>query len=134
MTDIPPQMKGDKTKAQEIRDRTDREKAARTEALARAVPPSLSNLFPATDEEEDLDPLSSGYSGPYVPIPYSDPAQAAWTNWYDLKPDYADGREGVWAVKEDKEGKVRGGAFDLGLFWEMEIRSAVEGLGIEPMS
>lgn len=128
------QMRGDKTKAREIRQRADREKAARTEALARAVPPSLTNLLPATDETDDPDPLSAGYNGPYVPMPYSDPEQAAWTHWYDLKPDYVDGREGVWSVKEDKEGKVRGGGFDLNLFWEMEIRSAVEGLGIEPLS
>lgn len=128
-------MKGDKIKAREIRDRTDREKAARVEALARAVPPSLSNLFPATEDEANtIDPLAADYSGPYVAIPYSDPSEAIWTNWYDLKPDYTDGREGVWAIKEDKEGKVRGGGFDLSLFWEMEIRSAVEGLGIEPLT
>lgn len=126
-------MRGDKAKAQEIRERTDREKAARVEALARAVPPSLTNLLSSTEDENDPDPLSAGYNGPYVAIPYSDPSQAAWTGWCDLKPDYVDGREGVWFVKEDKEGKVRGGGYDLRLFWEMEIRSAVEGLGIEPM-
>jgi CDK-activating kinase assembly factor MAT1 len=126
-------MRGDEAKAREIRERTDREKAARTEALARAVPPSLSSLFPSTDDQEITDPLSAEYNGPYVAIPYSDPAEASWTGWYDIKPDYMDGREGVWAIKEDKEGKVRGGGFDLGLFWEMEIRSAVEGLGIEPL-
>jgi CDK-activating kinase assembly factor MAT1 len=127
-------MRGDKAKAQEIRERTDREKAARVEALARAVPPSLTNLSSSTNDQDDLDPLSAGYNGPYVAIPYSDPAQAAWTGWYDLRPDYMDGREGVWSVKEGKDGKVRGGGYDLSLFWEMEIRSAVEGLGIEPMS
>lgn len=127
-------MRGDKAKAQEIRDRTDREKAARVEALARAVPPSLTNPSSSIDDQDDPDPLSAGYNGPYVAIPYSDPAHAAWTGWYDLKPDYVDGREGVWFVKEDKEGKVRGGGYDLSLFWEMEVRSAVEGLGLEPMS
>lgn len=48
-----------------------------------------------------------------------------------MKEDYVDGRGGVFEVKEDKDGRVRGGGFDLGLFWEMEIRAAVEGLGVE---
>jgi CDK-activating kinase assembly factor MAT1 len=125
-------MRGDQLRAKEIRHHTDREKEARAEALAKAVPASLSNLLPAT-EEDHPDPLSAEYNGPYVAIPYSDPAEAAWTSWYDMRPDYVDGREGVWVVKEDKEGKVRGGGFDLAVFWEMEIRSAVEGLGIEPL-
>jgi CDK-activating kinase assembly factor MAT1 len=125
-------MRGDQIRAKEIRERADREKAARAEALARAVPASLTNLMPAT-EEDHPDPLSADYNGPYVAFPYDDPTTATWANWYNLKEDYVDGREGVWAIKEDKEGKVRGGGFDLGLFWEMEIRSAVEGLGIEPL-
>lgn len=45
-----------------------------------------------------------------------------------MKGDYVDGRPGVIAFKEDKEGKFKPGGFDLGLFWEMEVRSAVEGL------
>ena len=36
-------------------------------------------------------------------------------------------------VKEDKEGRFRAGGYDLGMFWEAEIRSAVVGLGIEPL-
>ena len=47
--------------------------------------------------------------------------------------DYVDGRKGVMDVKKDKEGKFRGGGFDLKLFWEMEVRSAVESLGVEPL-
>jgi CDK-activating kinase assembly factor MAT1 len=125
-------MRGDQIRAQEIRERADREKAARADALARTVPASLTNLMPAT-EEDHPDPLSADYNGPYVAFPYDDPTTATWANWYNLKDDYVDGREGVWAIREDKEGKVRGGGFDLGLFWEMEIRSAVEGLGIEPL-
>lgn len=50
-----------------------------------------------------------------------------------IKEDYIDGRSGVSFVKEDKEGKVRGGGFELRTFWEMEIRSAIEGLGVEPL-
>lgn len=88
--------------------------------------------MPAT-EEDHPDPLSVEYNGPYVAFPYSNPEEAVWSSWYTLKEDYVDGREGVWTIKEDKEGKVRGGGFELGLFWEMEIRSAVEGLGIEPL-
>lgn len=38
----------------------------------------------------------------------------------------------IW-VKEDEEGKVRGGGYQLSMFWEMEVRSAVESLGVEPM-
>ena len=44
-----------------------------------------------------------------------------------------DGRSGVLWVKEDKEGKVRGGGYDLRMFWEMEIRCAVESLAVDPL-
>lgn len=44
-----------------------------------------------------------------------------------------DGRQGVQDAKRDKDGKYRGGGFDLKLFWEMEVRAAVEGLCIEPL-
>ncbi len=50
-----------------------------------------------------------------------------------MKEDYVDGRSGTIWVKEDKEGKVRGGGYELRTFWGMEIRSAVEGLGVEPL-
>lgn len=83
------------------------------------------------DNSNDItDPLDPGYHGPFVPIPFQDPDQAIWKDWYTLKDDYADGRPGVLAVKEDKDGKVRGGGYDLKEFWEMEIRSAVEGLAV----
>jgi len=126
--------RGDEERANEIRVRADRDKAARAEALDKAIPPSLSNLHANdTTSPESQDPLSASYTGPFVPIPYSDPTKAAWTTWYTRKEDYVDGRQGVLFVKEDKEGRVRGGGFDLGLFWEMEVRSAVEGLAIEPL-
>ena len=37
-------------------------------------------------------------------------------------------------AKRNKDGRYRGGGFDLRQFWEMEIRSAVESLGIEPLA
>ena len=50
-----------------------------------------------------------------------------------MKEDYLDGRSGVIWTKEDKDGTVRGGGYDLKLFWEMEVRCAVEALGVEPL-
>jgi CDK-activating kinase assembly factor MAT1 len=122
--------RGNELEATTIRTQADRAKAARAEQLAKAVPPSLSTLTNPDTSNDITDPLDPGYHGPFVPIPFSDPDKAIWKNWYSLKPDYVDGRPGVLAVKDDKEGIVRGGGFDLNLFWEMEIRSAVEGLAI----
>ncbi|KAL1409045.1 TFIIH/NER complex subunit [Vanrija albida] len=108
-------------------------KEARAAALAATVPPSLAALYGSKEDDTEHSPTSPSYAGPYVPIPYSDPDKADYTHWYDAKDSYADGRSGVIWAKEDREGKVRGGGWDLQLFWEMEIRSAVESLSIEPL-
>ncbi|RSH95071.1 TFIIH/NER complex subunit [Saitozyma podzolica] len=123
--------KGAHLRADEIRKAHETAKLTRAESLAKALPPSL---IPTKEDEGIHTPLSPSYAGPFVPIPYSDPSQAEWVDWYRPKEDYVDGRSGVIWAKEDKEGKVRPGGWDLGLFWEMEIRAAVEGLGIEPIS
>jgi CDK-activating kinase assembly factor MAT1 len=114
--------------------------------LIASIPPSLVDLLPnrlklhhvntahhQTVQLDTDDPLSVHYNGPFVPFAYSDPSKAEWSEWYDLLDDYVDGRKGVMDVKKDKEGKFRGGGFDLKLFWEMEVRSAVESLGVEPL-
>ena len=126
---------GSKQMADDIKTRGDRAKAARAEALAQAIPPSLAVFYQnlPLSTEVDHSPLSPSYAGPYVAIPYSDPDLAAWKKWYEMKEDYVDGRSGVIWVKEDKEGKVRGGGYDLNLFWEMEVRCAVEALGVKPI-
>lgn len=114
--------------AREITERAARAKAARAAALAATVPPSLAALYSNNAEIEQHAPTSPSYAGPYVAIPHSDPDAAAWSGWYDLQDDYADGRSGVIWAKEDRESKVKAGGWNLGLFWEMEVRSAVEGL------
>ncbi|EIW65827.1 hypothetical protein TREMEDRAFT_35912 [Tremella mesenterica DSM 1558] len=128
--------KGDTNKAHSIRLHANRAKASRAESLASAIPPSLAALYASTapiPEGPKISPLDPSYHGPFVPIPYAPPEEARWKGRYELKQDYVDGRQGVVYVKEDKEGKVRGGGYDLRLFWEMEIRSAVEGLGVKPL-
>lgn len=119
--------------AREIRAKADKAKADRAAALAAAVPPSLAALNPAHHDDKDHPPTSPSYAGPYVPIPYADPDLLPWSHWYEMKEDYVDGRSGVVWAKEDRDKKVRGGGWDLHTFWEMEIRGAVEGLGIEPL-
>ncbi|CAD6574226.1 MAG: TFIIH/NER complex subunit [Tremellales sp. Tagirdzhanova-0007] len=98
---------GSKQMADDIKTRGDRAKAARAEALAQAIPPSLAVFYQnlPLSTEVDHSPLSPSYAGPYVAIPYSDPDLAAWKKWYEMKEDYVDGRSGVIWVKEDKEGK-----------------------------
>ena len=128
--------KGSRETAEAVRLRAAKAKAARAEALAAAVPPSLAALYASMvpdTADEDVSPLSAAYKGPYVPMPFSDVDAAPWKAWYELADDYVDGRTGVAYIRDDKDGKVRGGGFDLGLFWEMEIRSAVESLGVEPL-
>lgn len=121
--------------AKEIADRAAKAKAARAAALAATVPPSLAALYNVKDvDETPHSPNSPSYAGPYVPIPYSDPDEAEWSHWYNLKDNYADGRAGVVWAKEDREGAVRGGGWDISLFWEMEVRSAVEALSLEPLA
>ncbi|WVQ74458.1 CDK-activating kinase assembly factor MAT1 [Cryptococcus sp. DSM 104548] len=123
--------RGEKKRAREIEAEGKEAKKLRDAALHEYVPPSLLANMAQTDIQHS--PLSPSYNGPYVPIPYSDPDQAPWVDWYDLQSGYVDRRSRVMFIKEDKEGKVRGGGYDLNLFWEMEIRSAVEALGVEPL-
>jgi len=135
---ISPEAGGSKKVVDEIKRQSELAKTARVEALARAIPPSLAvfyNSLPTSASGPDTDhtPLSPSYSGPIVAIPYSDPEEAEWRGWYEMKEDYVDGRSGVNWVKEDREGKVRGGGFEVFTFWEMEIRCAVEGLGVKPL-
>ena len=80
-------------------------------------------------------PTSPSYAGPYVPYAVSDPDEAAWRGWYTLKKGrYADGRANVRDALNDKDGKYKGGGYDVEEFWEMEIRAAVQSLGIEPLT
>ncbi|WVR08880.1 CDK-activating kinase assembly factor MAT1 [Kwoniella sp. DSM 27419] len=125
--------RGDTQRARTIELAARSAKQARAEALFKFVPPSLLSTAD-NDADEVHTPLSPSYAGPFVPIPYSAPEDAAYNGWYELQDGYMDGRAGVTFVRENKEGKVRGGGWDLGLFWEMEIRSAVESVGIEPLS
>lgn len=118
-------------RAQEIKERHAKARIARAAALAAAVPPSLAEMDKQGDTPHS--PNSPSYHGPYVPIPYSDPDEAGWSRWYDLKEDYADGRRDVISARGEKERVMRAGGYDLGLFWEMEVRSAVESLSIEPL-
>jgi len=70
-------------------------------------------------------PLSPRYDGPFIPIPYNPPID------YSIR-TYIDNRKDIrWVQQTDK---VRGGGWDLRLFHEMEIRSAVESIGIEPLT
>ncbi|ODN97318.1 CDK-activating kinase assembly factor MAT1 [Cryptococcus wingfieldii CBS 7118] len=123
--------RGEKRRARDIELKARDAKRLREEALFEYVPPSLLASMIRTDTQHS--PLSPSYNGPYVPIPYSDPDHASWVNWYDPQPEYVDRRSRVMFMKEDKEGKVRGGGYDLNLFWEMEVRSAVEAVGVEPL-
>ncbi|GMK58303.1 hypothetical protein CspeluHIS016_0503350 [Cutaneotrichosporon spelunceum] len=117
--------------AKEIRVKHARAKAARAAALAAAVPPSLALL--AKDEGPAHSPNSPAYAGPYVPIPYDDPDTAPWASWYGLREEYADGRAGVVKAREDKEKAYRAGGWDVREYWELEVRSAIESLCIEPL-
>jgi len=126
--------RGGRKAVQEIQERAAKAKADRAAALAAMVPPSLAALYRAQQvDDRPHAPTSPAYAGPYVAIPYDNPDDAPWNSWYDLKSEYADGRSGVVWAKEDREGKVRGGGWDLNLFWEMEVRSAVEALTLEPL-
>ncbi|OXG98333.1 CDK-activating kinase assembly factor MAT1, partial [Cryptococcus neoformans A1-35-8] len=123
--------RGEKRRARDIELKAREAKRLREEALFEYVPPSLLASMVRTDTQHS--PLSPSYNGPYVPIPYSDPDHASWVDWYDRQPEYVDRRSRVMFIREDKEGKVRGGGYDLNLFWEMEVRSAVEAVGVEPL-
>ncbi|WRT69273.1 CDK-activating kinase assembly factor MAT1 [Kwoniella shivajii] len=126
--------RGETKRAREIEITARAAKQSRQESLFKFIPPSLlANMSDSKEDEVLHTPLSPSYNGPFIPIPYSDPNQARYKEWYEIKDDYMDGRSGVVFVKDDKEGKVRGGGWDLNLFWEMEVRSAVESLGVEPL-
>ncbi|WVQ81334.1 CDK-activating kinase assembly factor MAT1 [Cryptococcus sp. DSM 104549] len=124
---------GETARAREIELGAREAKRQRAEALFEFVPPSM--VLQQADGENKVkhSPLSPSYDGPYVAIPYSDPDTVPSRSWYELQGDYVDGRPGVIFAREDREHKVRGGGWDLELFWEMEIRSAVEGLAVEPL-
>ncbi|OXG30672.1 CDK-activating kinase assembly factor MAT1 [Cryptococcus neoformans Bt15] len=123
--------KGETKRAREIEIEAREAKRLRAEALFKFVPPSL---LPAQPQEDvSHSPLSPSYNGPFIPIPYSDPDTAPWAGWYEAKGEYVDRRSGVMFIREDREERVRGGGYDLQLFWEMEVRSAVEALGVEPL-
>ncbi|OCF78845.1 CDK-activating kinase assembly factor MAT1 [Kwoniella mangroviensis CBS 8886] len=125
--------KGDSRLARELEMQSRTAKQLRQEALFKFIPPSLLLQQSTQDEIQHLSPLSPNYNGPFVPIPYSDPDTAHYNQWYELKVDgdYVDGRLGVIFAKTDE--RVRGGGWDLGLFWKMEIRAAVEAVGVEPL-
>jgi CDK-activating kinase assembly factor MAT1 len=125
--------RGNKDAITEIQAKAAKAKADRAAALAASVPPSLAALLAPAATEEMHPPTSPAYAGPYVAIPYDDPDTAPERGWYTLKNDYADGRSGVVWAKEDREGRVRGGGWDINLFWEMEVRSSVEALSLEPL-
>lgn len=125
--------RGGSDDASAIMDAYHKAKESRAAALAATVPPSLAALYANKEDDTAHAPTSPSYAGPYVAIPYSDPEKAEYTHWYDAKDSYVDGRSGVIWAKEDREGKVRGGGWDLQLFWEVEVRTAVEALSIEPL-
>ena len=130
------QARGAQQTARDIQERGERDKAARAESLAKAIPRSLVDRFNKNGPSSPAEihsPGSPNYEGPYVPFAYSDPDAAMWTRWYTLLDDYVDGRKGVLDAKKDKDGRYRGGGFDVKAFWEMEIRAATEGLGVEPI-
>ena len=137
------QSRGDLDAAAAIEVRGERETAVRAEALASAIPPSIANLLTNTRinlplqtinaGDTDHPPSSPSYSGPFVAYPYSDPDDAVWRKWYTLKDDYIDKRPGVLDVKKDKDRRFGAGGYDFALYWETEIRSAVESLGIIPL-
>ncbi|KAL7421031.1 TFIIH/NER complex subunit [Cryptotrichosporon argae] len=118
---------GGRAAAQAITDRAERAKAARAKALEAAVPPSL--VVAPTDDDSVTDPTDPRYVGEYVPLPYADEAWRKWTT-ATRETQFVDGRSGVTWAKEDRDGKVRAGGWDLPLFWEMEVRAAVEALAV----
>lgn len=117
--------------AKEIRAHAAKARAARAAALDAAVPLSAADL--KKKDEAPHTPNSPAYHGPYVPIPYADPDSAAWSHWYSVKDDYADGRRDVISARGEMERVMRAGGYDLGVFWEMEVRSAIDSLSIEPL-
>ncbi|WWC63827.1 CDK-activating kinase assembly factor MAT1 [Kwoniella dejecticola CBS 10117] len=128
--------RGESKRAREIELNARNAKQARQEALFKFIPPALLQSTANPEDEVVHLPTSPSYHGPFVPIPYSDPTTLPQYGWYEMKEgDYVDGRSGVqFVLDESKNGeKVRGGGWDLRLFWEMEVRCAVEGLGVEPL-
>lgn len=103
-------------RANEIMANAARAKKAREAAYSVVIKPPPS--VPTTN------PLSPRYDGPFVPIPYNPPVSYPVRTYIDYRKDIR------WLKETDK---VRGGGWDLGIFYELEIRSAVESLGIEPL-
>jgi CDK-activating kinase assembly factor MAT1 len=100
-------------------------------AMPAALLPTQSEAAKVDDTERE--PTSPSYAGPFVPFAVSDPDKAIWKGWYTLLDDYSDARSGSLQAKRDHNNMYRGGGFDLKQYWEMEIRAAIEGLGIDPM-
>ena len=126
-------------KVNEITRRAEEEKASRAQLLESSLP-SFRSSIPETEVKstETHDPSSPSYAGPFVPFAVSDPDDAVYNKWFTLKDPqkkekYVDPRSGVRDVEKNKDGKFLGGGYDLPQFWEMEIRAAVESLGIEPL-
>lgn len=128
-------------KVNDIQRRAAEEKAQRAQLLEFSLPASRSNL---TESETDPTtenhlPTSPSYAGPYVPFAVSDPDECVWNGWYTFKDEkkkekYVDPRSGVRDAERNKDGKFLGGGYDIYQFWEMEVRAAVESLGIEPLA
>ncbi|WWC91002.1 CDK-activating kinase assembly factor MAT1 [Kwoniella dendrophila CBS 6074] len=129
--------RGDGKRAREIEMNGRTAKQSRQEALFKFIPPSLLQSSNTSNEDNiQHSPLSPSYNGPFIPIPYSNPETNQYNQWFEiqqLQGYYLDSRSQVNFVKDDKDEKIRGGGWDLNLFWEMEIREAVQGLGIEPL-
>lgn len=122
--------KGLVAKAEEVRGRHELAKQHRAATLAKAMPANQAK--DEAKEENTTDPLADDYTGPYVAIPYN-PPEGGYRDWYSPKEEYVDGRSWVVWVKEDREGKVRGGGWDLKTFWNNEVEAGVISLGLEPL-
>jgi CDK-activating kinase assembly factor MAT1 len=124
--------KGLVSKADDVRSRHEIAKSHRAGALAKVLPAGKGELDEGAREENTTDPLKEDYTGAYVPIPYNPPV-GGYRDWFTPKADYIDGRSWVVWVNEDREGKVRGGGWDLKGFWRGEIEAGVMSLGEEPL-
>lgn len=133
-------------RAQELRARHEMEKDKRGAALQKAISEYTRRMGLGGkngrrgEEDEEMgekenttDPNRLDYTGVFVPIPYADPELQVYKKWYDRKRDYVDGRSWVMWARQDGGKNVRGGEWDLGLFWEREVECAVMSLGVEPL-
>jgi CDK-activating kinase assembly factor MAT1 len=120
-------------RAQEIRSKYEEAKAARNAALAKAISAGAASQGEEGKEENTTDPLGMDYTGPWVEIPYSNPDELEYKKWAQVRADYVDARSIVRWVKEDGGRNVRGGGWDLELFWQGEVEAAVMSLGVQPL-